>query len=193
ADLKDADPTRVQLVHVLSREPQEVALFSGRMDAAKLRELLPAVCDIERVDHWWLCGPFGMVTDAALVLTEHGVPRERIHQELFYVEELPPEQVRHDEPALAGGSEVTVVLDGRASTMTVGRDTPVLDGAQRVRPDLPFACKGGVCGTCRAKLVSGEVHMRRNFALEQDELDDGFVLTCQSLPVSDELTVDFDA
>ena len=193
ADLKDADPARVQLVHVLSREPQEVELFSGRLDAAKLRELLPAVCPVPRVDHWWLCGPYGLVTDAIGVLTELGVPRERIHQELFYVEDLPPEQARHDEPALVGGSEVTVVLDGRSTTTTIPSGTPVLDGAQRVRPDLPFACKGGVCGTCRAKLVSGEVRMRRNFALERAELDAGFVLTCQSLPVTAHVTVDYDA
>lgn len=193
ADLKDADPGRVQLVHVLSREPQEVELFDGRLDAGKLRELLPVVCAVGSVDHWWLCGPFGMVTAATDVLTALGVPGDRIHRELFYVEELPPEQARHAEPPPTGGSEVTVVLDGRSSTTTVGHDTPVLDGAQRVRPDLPFACKGGVCGTCRARVVRGKVHLRRNFALEQAELDAGFVLTCQSLPVSDELTVDFDA
>ena len=193
ADLKDAYPARLQLAHVLSREPQEVELFTGRMDAAKLRLLLPALSEVGRVDHWWLCGPFGMVTDAAEVLTELGVPGERIHRELFYVEEEPPEQEHHEEPVLAGGSEVTVILDGRTTTTTVPRGTPVLDGAQRARPDLPFACKGGVCGTCRARVRSGEVRMRRNFALEQAELDAGYVLTCQSLPVSDELTVDYDA
>jgi ring-1,2-phenylacetyl-CoA epoxidase subunit PaaE len=193
ADLKDAHPARLQLAHVLSREAQEVELFSGRMDAAKLRVLLPAVCDVGRVDHWWLCGPFGMVTDAMEVLAELGVPPSRVHRELFYVEDEPPAQEHHDEPVLAGGSEVTVILDGRATTTTIPRGTPVLDGAQRARPDLPFACKGGVCGTCRARLRAGEVRMRRNFALEQAELDAGYVLTCQSLPVSDQLTVDYDA
>jgi len=88
---------------------------------------------------------------------------------------------------------VTVLLDGRSSTATVPPGTPILDGAQRVRPDLPFACKGGVCGTCRALLVSGEVTMRRNYALEQNELDAGYVLTCQALPASDQITVDYDA
>lgn len=193
ADLKDAHPTRLQLVHVLSREPQEVELFNGRLDAAKLRELLPVTCRVGGVDHWWLCGPYGMVTDAVEVLTDLDVARERIHRELFYVEDVPPEQVQHVDAALDGAaSEVTVVLDGRTTTTTVPRDTPILDGSQRVRPDLPFACKGGVCGTCRAKLVVGDVHMRRNFALEKSELDEGFVLTCQSLPVTDEVTVDFD-
>jgi len=88
---------------------------------------------------------------------------------------------------------VTIVLDGRTTTAQVPRDTPILDGAQRVRPDLPFACKGGVCGTCRARLVEGEVTMRRNYALEQEELDAGYVLTCQSLPVSPGVIVDYDA
>ncbi len=193
ADLKDAHPNQLQLAHVLSREPQEVELFSGRLDAARLRRLLPVLCDVADVDHWWLCGPYGMVTDAVGVLAELGVPAERVHRELFYVEETPPEQERHDEPPLTGGCEVTVVLDGRRTTATIPAGTAVLDGAQAARPDLPFACKGGVCGTCRAKIVSGEVRMRRNFALEQAELDAGFVLTCQSLPVTDQLTVDYDA
>jgi ring-1,2-phenylacetyl-CoA epoxidase subunit PaaE len=87
---------------------------------------------------------------------------------------------------------VTIVLDGRTTTTQLPRDTAILDGAQRVRPDLPFACKGGVCGTCRAQVVSGEVNLRRNFALEPSEVTAGFVLTCQSLPVSDAVTVDYD-
>jgi ring-1,2-phenylacetyl-CoA epoxidase subunit PaaE len=193
ADLKDTYPARLQLVHVLSREPQEVELFTGRLDAAKLRELVPATCDPSGIDHWWLCGPYGMVTDAIEVLGELGVARDRIHRELFYVEEVPPEQEQHVEPVPVGGAQVTVVLDGRSSTTTVGYDEAILDGAQRVRPDLPFACKGGVCGTCRAMLVDGEVRMRRNFALEQNELDAGFVLTCQSVPTSAAVTVDYDA
>lgn len=194
ADLKDMYRWRLELVHVLSREPRESELFTGRLDAAKLRTFLSTVVDPTSVDHWWLCGPYGMVVDAQTVLREHGVADKQIHQELFYVEDQPPEQEHHEEAAPTGpASEVTVRLDGRSSTMSVPRDTPVLDGAQRYRPDLPFACKGGVCGTCRAKVTHGEVRMRRNFALESSEVDEGFVLTCQSLPVSDELTVDFDA
>jgi ring-1,2-phenylacetyl-CoA epoxidase subunit PaaE len=193
ADLKDCYPDRLQLVHVLSREPQEVELFSGRLDADRLRRLLPTLSDVAEVDHWWLCGPYGMVTDAMEVLAELGVPSERVHRELFYVEDVPPEPEHHEEKPLTGGCEVTVVLDGRRTTATIPADMPVLDGAQLARPDLPFACKGGVCGTCRARVVSGQVRMRRNFALEQAELDAGFVLTCQSMPVSEELTVDYDA
>jgi ring-1,2-phenylacetyl-CoA epoxidase subunit PaaE len=88
---------------------------------------------------------------------------------------------------------VTVVLDGRSTTLTLPRDVPVLDAAQRVRADLPFACKGGVCGTCRAKVSHGDVDMRRNYALEADEVANGFVLTCQSRPVSSTVTIDYDA
>jgi ring-1,2-phenylacetyl-CoA epoxidase subunit PaaE len=193
ADLKDAHPARMCLVHVLSREPQEVELFSGRLDAAKLRELLPVLLDVPVVDHWWLCGPFGMVTDAMEVLTAAGVAAGRIHRELFYIGDDPPVQARHEEAPLGIGAEVTVVLDGRSTTTTIPADVPVLDGAQRIRPDLPFACKGGVCGTCRALVTQGQVHMRRNYALEPDEVAAGYVLTCQSLPVTDTVTVDFDS
>ena len=194
ADLKDTHPARLELVHILSREPRESELFTGRLNADKLHALLSTVVDPGEVNQWWLCGPFGMVTDAQQVLREHGVPEGRIHQELFYVDDVPPEPVRHEEPGVSGpATEATVILDGRVSSLALPRDTPVLDAAQRVRPDLPFACKGGVCGTCRAKVTEGEVRMRRNFALEQSEVDEGFVLTCQSLPVSATLTVDYDA
>lgn len=194
ADLKDRYPSRLELVHVLSREPREAELFTGRLDVDKLRKLFDVLVLVEEVAHWWLCGPFEMVTGAQGLLTELGVPEERVHQELFYVDDLPPEPVHHVDPTVSGASsEVTLVLDSRATTMTLSRDTSVLDGAQRFRPDLPFACKGGVCGTCRAKVTAGKVDMRRNFALEKAEVDAGFVLTCQSLPVSDTLTVDFDS
>jgi len=193
ADLKDQYTSRMQLVHVLSREPREAELFTGRLDAAKLRALVPLLVDVSTVDHWWLCGPFGMVTDAREVLTELGVPKSRIHFELFYVEEEPPVQVSHVEPGTVGPSaELTVVLDGRSTTTSVPRDVTILEGAQRVRPDLPFACKGGVCGTCRARVTHGKVHMRRNFALEEAEVEAGFVVTCQTLPTSTEVAVDFD-
>jgi ring-1,2-phenylacetyl-CoA epoxidase subunit PaaE len=194
ADLKDRYHDRLELVHVLSREPREAELFTGRLDAAKLHALLVLFPDLAAVGHWWLCGPFGMITDALALLSGAGVPRERIHRELFYVDDVPPAPVRHEEVPVEGlTSEVTVVLDGRSTTVTVPRDVAVLDGAQRVRPDLPFACKGGVCGTCRAKLTAGEVDLRRNFALDPAELDAGFILTCQSRPRTPTVTVTYDA
>jgi ring-1,2-phenylacetyl-CoA epoxidase subunit PaaE len=194
ADLKDAHGPRLQLVHVLSREPRDAELTSGRLDGERLRTLVGALVDAEHVDHWWLCGPHGMVGDARTLLTELGVPAGRVHQELFYVDDVPPEPVRGDEETVEGPScQVTVVLDGRSTTLALPRDVPVLDSAQKVRADLPFACKGGVCGTCRARVTDGEVRMRRNYALEPNEVAAGYVLTCQSIPVSDAVTVDFDA
>src|SRR4030095_1917835 len=133
-----------------------------------------------------------MVTDARALLAELEVPRERVHQELFYVDDVPPEPVRGAAATVTGpASEVPVVLDGRATPLTLPRDVPVLDAAQRVRGDLPFACKGGVCGTCRARVAVGDVRRRRNSALEPEEVAAGYVLTCQSLPVSEALTVDY--
>jgi ring-1,2-phenylacetyl-CoA epoxidase subunit PaaE len=191
ADLKNAHGPRLHLLHVLSREPTEADIFNGRLDAARLRTLFGALVDTSDVDHWWLCGPLGMTEDAVSVLTELGVDRRRVHRELFYVDEPPPEPVRHEEEA-GEGSEVTIVLNGRSTQLTLPRTVSVLDAAQKVRGDLPFACKGGVCGTCRAKVTDGEVTMRRNFALEDDEVAAGFVLTCQTMPVSDKVTVDYD-
>jgi ring-1,2-phenylacetyl-CoA epoxidase subunit PaaE len=193
ADLKDAHPARMQIVHVLSREPQEVELHSGRLDAARLTALLPATVDVPAVDHWWLCGPHPMVTDAIEVLRGLGVDGARIHRELFWVGDEPPLEATHDDAPVGEGASLTVVLDGRSSTLTLPAGTPILDGAQKARPDLPFACKGGVCGTCRARVTSGAAVMRRNYALEQREIDAGYVLTCQALPETDEITVDYDA
>ncbi len=194
ADLKDRYPQRFQLVHVLSREPRDVELFSGRLDADRIDSLLQNIVPTGDVDHWWLCGPFGMHADADVALAAHDVPRNRIHRELFYVDEPPPEPKRPDESRVEGPlARVTVLLDGRETTLNLPTDTPILDAAQRVRADLPFACKGGVCGTCRAKVTAGKTEMRRNYALEEHELAAGFVLTCQALPTSAEVTVDYDA
>ena len=179
---------------MLSREQRDAELTSGRLDGARLRTLVDNLVDAEHVDHWWLCGPHGMVDDARALLTELGVPADKLHQELFYVDDVPPEPVRGDEETVTGpSSQVTVILDGRETSLALPRDVPVLDSAQKVRGDLPFACKGGVCGTCRARVTDGEVVMRRNYALEPREVEAGYVLTCQSLPVSDTVTVDFDA
>jgi ring-1,2-phenylacetyl-CoA epoxidase subunit PaaE len=194
ADLKDRYGPRLTLLHVLSREARDAEVTSGRLEGPRLRRLIGALVDAGRVDHWWLCGPHGLITDARALLADLGVPKERVHQELFYVDDVPPEPVRGDAATVTGpASEVTVVLDGRATPLTLPRDVPVLDAAQRVRGDLPFACKGGVCGTCRARVTAGEVRMRRNYALEPEEVAAGYVLTCQSLPVSDAVTVDYDA
>src|SRR5215472_16957241 len=193
ADLKDAYSTRTQVIHVLSREPQEAELYCGRLDRTRLEALLPQTVDVGSVDHWWLCGPYGMVTDAIDVLAAMGVDARRVHRELFWVGDEPPSEVTHEEAPVGDGATVTVTLDGRSSTFTVPAGTPVLEGAQRIRPDLPFACKSGVCGTCRAKVTHGEAAMRRNYALDDHEVSSGYVLTCQALPKTDEIAVDYDA
>jgi ring-1,2-phenylacetyl-CoA epoxidase subunit PaaE len=187
ADIKDRYPTRLHLVHVLSREPRDAELLSGRLDEARLRGILDTLVQPSTVDEWFLCGPFGMVMAAkAILATEPG----HVHVELFHVEDTPPPARAAGEDA--GETEVTVRLDGRETTFPMRRDERVLDAALRVRPELPYACQGGVCSTCRARLVEGEVRMARNYALEPDEVAKGYVLTCQSSPLTDRLTVDYD-
>jgi ring-1,2-phenylacetyl-CoA epoxidase subunit PaaE len=126
------------------------------------------------------------------VLRARGVPADRVHHELFYVDEPPPPP-RRAEAVVESAASVTVILDGKSTTLPLPADEPILDAAQRVRADLPFACKGGVCGTCRALVTDGTVEMRRNYALDESEVAAGFVLTCQALPTSECVTVDFDA
>ncbi|MFE2428630.1 1,2-phenylacetyl-CoA epoxidase subunit PaaE [Streptomyces sp. NPDC059373] len=194
ADLKDLYPTRFQLGHVLSREPREAEVLSGRLDATRLAALIDALVDVDAAGHWWLCGPHGMVRDAQQVLATLGVPAERVHQELFFADDGPVRPVRQIDTAYDGPvSQVTITLDGRSTTSALPRDLAVLDGAQKTRPDLPFACKGGVCGTCRALVTEGTADMRRNYALEPAEVDAGYVLTCQTFPASETLTVDYDS
>ncbi|KWX05034.1 phenylacetic acid degradation protein [Carbonactinospora thermoautotrophica] len=193
-DLKNRYPDRFHLINVLSREPQEVELFCGRIDRDKLAVFLRTLVPADGVDEWLLCGPYGLIEQARQTLRDHGVAPERIHQELFHVGEPVRETVDLGPAAPAGpASTVTVILDGRASTfeLPAGGES-VLEGALRVRNDAPYACKGGVCGTCRARLVEGAVRMDRNFALEQDELAAGFVLACQSHPTSERVVLDFD-
>ena len=191
ADLKDRYPTRLHLVHVLSREQGESPLLSGRIDAERLGRLLDTIVPADVIEEWFLCGPYGLVVDAREVLAARGVPESAVHTELFHVDAAPEPVRRSDESS--GGTEVTIVLDGRSSSFTMRRDERVLDVALKVRGELPYACKGGVCSTCRAKVVSGAVEMARNYALEPDEVAAGYVLTCQSSPRTDTLTVDYDA
>jgi ring-1,2-phenylacetyl-CoA epoxidase subunit PaaE len=193
-DLKDTYPERFQLLHVLSREPQEVELFSGRLDADRMGRILDGLLPPDTVDEWFLCGPFEMVSDLRKLLVKEGVPKKQIHAEVFHVESGPPVRRAPVEAAEGEGAKVTITLDGRRSTFSLPADGPaVLDAALRVRADAPFACKGGVCGTCRAKVLEGTVEMDTNWALEPDEVEKGYVLTCQSHPTSDTVVLDYDA
>ncbi|CAL9299449.1 1,2-phenylacetyl-CoA epoxidase subunit PaaE [Streptomyces sp. R02] len=190
ADLKDRHPDRFQLVTALSREEQQAGLPSGRLDRERLTSLLPALLPVDQVDGWFLCGPYGLVTGADRALRALGVSRSRIHQEIFHVDSGPaPTAAASAAPA---HSTVTARLDGRGGTWPVQSGESLLDTVLRNRPDAPYACKGGVCGTCRAFLVSGEVRMDRNYALESEETEAGYVLACQSHPVTEKVELDFD-
>ncbi|MFF9568623.1 2Fe-2S iron-sulfur cluster-binding protein [Streptomyces sp. NPDC014685] len=191
ADLKDRYPDRFQLITVLSREEQQAGLPSGRLDRDRLTGLLPALLAVTEVDGWYLCGPFGLVQAADRALRDLGVDRTRIHQEIFHVDDGPgaPARTRTESPA---HSRLTATLDGRCGTWPVEKGESLLETVLRSRADAPYACKGGVCGTCRAFLVSGEVRMDRNFALEPDETEAGYVLACQSHPMTPEVELDFD-
>ncbi|MFF0116889.1 2Fe-2S iron-sulfur cluster-binding protein [Streptomyces prasinus] len=189
ADLKDRYPDRFQLVSALSREEQQAGLPSGRLDEERLTALLPALLPVGQVDGWFLCGPYGLVEGASRALRGLGVERSRIHEEIFHVDTGAP--AVPTAPALAH-STVTALLDGRGGTWPVQDGESLLETVLRNRPDAPYACKGGVCGTCRAFLVSGRVRMDRNFALESEETDAGYVLACQSHPMTEKVELDFD-
>ena len=193
-DLKDRYADRLHLIHVLSREPQEAELFSGRLDTDRMSRILDTLLPPETVDHWFLCGPFEMVSSLRKLLIAEGVSKKAVHAEVFHVETAPP--VRRTVPAAAEatGADVTITLDGRQSSFRLHPDgPPVLEAALAVRSDAPFACKGGVCGTCRAKVLEGSVEMDTNWALEPEEVGRGYVLTCQSHPTSDKVVLDYDA
>jgi ring-1,2-phenylacetyl-CoA epoxidase subunit PaaE len=199
ADLKDKYPTRFALHHVLSREQRISPLLSGRIDAEKLTRLFDNVLRTDDVDEWFLCGPYELVQLCRDTLAERGVPADKIRYELFSTGEPTKPQGNIGRPVQVDPSadnyDITFTLDGLTGKVASPKHAreSVLNAALRVRPDVPFACAGGVCGTCRAKVVSGTFTMEENYALEPDEIERGYVLTCQTHPTSEEITVDYDA
>lgn len=192
--LKNTYPDRFQLLHVLKEEGPEVELLSGRLDPERLGRILDTLLPPDDVDAWYLCGPLALTESVRGVLLDRGVDAGRVHRELFHVGEAPaPRRRAASVDGPLEGSAVTVVLDGRSTTVTVPRDgESVLAATLRARPDAPFACTNGVCGTCRARVLEGAVEMDTNYALEPDEVARGMVLTCQSHPVTDRVVVDYD-
>lgn len=190
--LKNRYPERFQLVHVLSREPHQVPLFEGRIDAEKVQLLAKTLLDVDHVDHWYLCGPLAMVETVTEALATLGVDAGRIHHELFFDQRI--EEVPEAADASHGLVEVQVTIDGRTSVVAVDpAGPPLLDYARSVRSEVPFACKGGMCATCKAVVLDGEVALTKNYALTPAELDDGFILTCQAHPVGDgPLSISYD-
>jgi ring-1,2-phenylacetyl-CoA epoxidase subunit PaaE len=199
ADLKDRYLARFAVHHVLSREQRISPLMTGRIDSDKLATIFSSVLRTDDVDEWFLCGPFELVQLCRDTLTARGVPAQKVRYELFSTGDPHKPEGSTGRPVLVDESaksvEITFRLDGLQGTVTspVHAQESILNAALRVRPDVPFACAGGVCGTCRAKLTSGTVEMVENYALEPDEIAKGFVLTCQSHPTSDAVTVDYDA
>jgi ring-1,2-phenylacetyl-CoA epoxidase subunit PaaE len=200
SDLKDRYPARLALHHVLSREERNAELLSGRIDQAKLDAMFDSILSPESIDEWFLCGPFDLVDLARTSLERQGVSAASVHFELFTADRpgaASRGSVGRPVVATPGLGDVTIqfTLDGRTATVVSpeSANESILNAALRVRTDVPFACAGGVCGTCRAHLDSGTVRMTENFALEPDELANGFVLTCQSHPTSEKVSVDYDA
>ncbi|AKT51550.1 1,2-phenylacetyl-CoA epoxidase subunit PaaE [Arsenicicoccus sp. oral taxon 190] len=197
-DLKNRYRGRFQLMHVLSREARDVELFSGRLDEDRLRSIFEGLVPVDSVDEWYLCGPFSLVENAREVLAAEGVDPAHVHFEVFHVDDEPravhDPGVGADEGPTGVLATVTVNLDGRTTeiAMTDPAET-ILAATLRARPDAPYSCTGGVCGTCRARLVEGEVRMDRNYALEPDEVADGIVLACQSHPLTETVRLDYDA
>ena len=194
-DLKDEYLERFRLFHLLTREPVDAELFHGRLDAARLRALIAAgLLDIASLDGVYLCGPESMILDGRDVLQEAGLPADRVHFELFTSSSSKPaSSASENTDAQQGIQEVAIILDGITTTVTLEGNKSILDAALDAGLDAPYSCLGGVCCTCRAKMTSGKADMDINYALEPSEVEQGFILTCQSHPKGPApYVVDFD-
>lgn len=196
-DLKDKYPDRVTLLHVLSRQTQEVELLQGRIDAHKVRMLLQSLLPAKSLDEVFVCGPEGMIDQTCQTLSQAGVPAHHIHSERFSsgsaaVTKPPTLANPADQSDPSATVKLTVILDGKPHELQMSPDAHILDVALSAGLDLPYSCRGGVCCTCRAKVMQGSVSMDKNFTLEKWETDQGFVLSCQAKPTSNQVTLSYD-
>lgn len=197
-DLKDRYLSRFRMFHILTREPGDLEMLSGRIDEARCRELCSTFVDVNQSDAFFICGPEPMIHAVKDGLIGMGVEETKIHFELFTTAAAPSRADDHpagqaEAKKPTGASRVEIVLDGNRMEFDLAYEGKnVLDAALARGADLPFSCKGGVCCTCRALLVEGEVHMNVNYSLEPDELERGYILTCQAHPRSEKIVVDFD-
>ncbi|MEO7046016.1 MAG: 2Fe-2S iron-sulfur cluster-binding protein, partial [Ferruginibacter sp.] len=185
---------RFNLINILSRERTDAAINYGRIDNEKLKALQQQV-SFKNFDDIYLCGPEEMIFTAAKYFETEGIAKNKIHFELFTTAGQKQTGSTNKEIAEDAGpkSSITVKLDGRSFDFSLAyKSDSILDAALKQGADLPYACKGGVCCTCRAKLIEGKVHMDVNYALEEEELEQGFILTCQSHPLTEKVVVDFD-
>jgi ring-1,2-phenylacetyl-CoA epoxidase subunit PaaE len=192
-ELKDRFIDRISIFHVISGEDQDIPILHGRLDGAKVRVLLRSLVPAESIDHLFICGPLGMSEEIEATCRDIGIGEERIHVERFVSEfggkPRPKTAIVADAPPKAIAS---LIIDGKRREVPVAEGEAILDAALRAGVDLPFACKGGMCSTCRAKLIEGEAPMDINYSLESWELEAGFVLTCQAKPSSERVVVDYD-
>lgn len=196
--LKNTYMQRMRVYHILSREQMDVPLFNGRINADKCGEFCDTLIDIKSVEEAFICGPEDMILSVKEKLTTSGMESDRVHIELFTSPDQP--KATHEkwakEHAQDSGamSKVSITLDGATFEMDLAYNgDSILDAALKQGADLPYACKGGVCCTCRAKVIEGAVDMEVNYSLEKDEIEKGFVLTCQSHPKTERVVIDFDA
>lgn len=192
-------PERLKVVHVLSREQTEDPLFSGRISTEKCNHLINRFPDTKEADEYFICGPFDMIKGIEAGLMAEGIDKHKIHFELFTTKAPQPEIEEQEPPVKEEGDEtavdqatVTIVLDGEETEITVRKDESILDAALDAGLDAPYACTGGSCCTCRAKLISGHAIMEVNYALTDQEVEDGYILTCQSHPTTKTVVVDYD-
>ncbi|MDA9488405.1 1,2-phenylacetyl-CoA epoxidase subunit PaaE [Bradyrhizobium sp. CCBAU 11361] len=192
-ELKDRFIDRLSIFHVISGEEQDIPILHGRLDGDKVRVLLRSLVPAASIDHVFICGPSGMSEDIEATCRDLGIAEDRVHVERFVSEfggkPRPKKAVAPGAPPKAIAS---LIIDGKRRDVPVAEDEAILDAALRAGVDLPFACKGGMCSTCRAKLVEGEAPMDINYSLEPWELKAGFVLTCQAKPSSERVVVDYD-
>ncbi|MGO4329729.1 1,2-phenylacetyl-CoA epoxidase subunit PaaE [Cupriavidus sp. 2TAF22] len=194
-DLKNQYLARFTLHHVLSRQPQEVDLLHGRLDRARVGAFLESLLPVGDIDAAFVCGPASMIDEVEAALKAAGLDPHRIHAERFGVPvaQAPRPAARADQASHAGTAELVVVLDGKQHAMRLPMaNANVLDTALAAGLDLPYACKGGVCCTCRAKVLEGQVEMAKNYTLEPWEMEKGFVLTCQARAVTGRVVVSYD-
>jgi ring-1,2-phenylacetyl-CoA epoxidase subunit PaaE len=198
-DLKDTYPARLSLIHILSRQSQDVPLLNGRMDTAKVTELLQTLLPVADIDEVFICGPEGMIDSTEQALLAAGLAQEKIHTERFVsAGSTAPGTPRPVATAGASASLQTapvtldVVIDGKTHSMGMQTTDKLLDVALAAGLDLPYSCKGGVCCTCRGRIMEGKVAMEKNFTLEKWEVDKGFVLTCQARPLTPRVVVSYD-
>lgn len=190
--LKNTFLGRFELYHILTQEHRDSPLFNGRITEDKMNEITEKILDVSSMDDVFICGPIEMIFLIRDFFLNKGISKEKIHFELFNTPDSPKKKTQAKSNN-TGDTSVNLIINGIKINFNMHQDEKILDAALKNNADLPFACKGGVCCTCKAKLIEGKAEMEVNYALEDDEVENGYILTCQALPKSKHLVVDFDS